>query len=95
MDTLPAYSSGILPLLEGGEGPYAQREFNKLASVLRVYASMLPQAATQAPKNPADGMIRLSRNPWRPVAGQTVDKLVYYDAAGGVWRYLSTDPTNT
>lgn len=92
---IPAYKQGILPLLPGGEGPFAQREFDKLETVLSSHTDMLPQAATKAPSVLADGMIRLARNPWRPVSGQTVDKWVYYDAAGGIWRYTDTDPTNT
>lgn len=72
-----------------------QNELQRIKSVLAAYSDRLPQATDKAPTAPSDGMIRLSRDPWRPVSGQTADAWVYYDAAGSVWRYLSTAPTNT
>jgi hypothetical protein len=57
--------------------------------------NQIPGARTAAPPNPQDGWTFLARDPWRPVAGQTVDAWVYYDAAGGVWRLQGTTPTNT
>jgi hypothetical protein len=54
-----------------------------------------PQVATVTPKVLVDGMQRLTRNGWHPVAGQTTDQWVYWDAKGVVWRLLSTSPTTT
>jgi hypothetical protein len=91
----PSYTTQALPVLEGGDGKYLQNELQRIKSVLDSYQDLLPQAASKAPLKPIDGMIRLSRDPWRPVTGTTVDALVYYDAAGAVWQLLGTPPTNT
>ena len=91
----PSYTPSSLPILPGGDGPYTQKELRRIGSTIDTIAQMLPQAATKAPTQLSDGMQRLARDPWRPVAGQTTDQWVYYDAAGGVWRLLSTAPTNT
>ena len=56
---------------------------------------MTPQAATTAPLNPLDGMKRLARSPWRPVAGQNTDAWVYYDGALQEWVYEGTAPVTT
>jgi hypothetical protein len=93
--TPPIYSPQVLPLLPGGEGPYTQAELRRLQTVLAAYQNLLPQASTQAPVNLVDGMIRLARSPWWPVAGQAADAWVYWDAAGVVWRYQATAPTTT
>jgi len=91
----PSYTPQALPLLDGGDGKYMQNELVRLQAVLRAYQNLLPQAASEAPKTLVDGMIRLSRDPWRPVSGQTTDQLVYWDAAGSLWRLLATAPTNS
>lgn len=91
----PVYTPAVLPILPGGEGPYTQAELRRLQTVLGAYLNLLPQAAIKAPVTLVDGMIRMARDPWWPVAGQTADKWVYFDAAGAVWRYLATDPTTT
>lgn len=93
--SLPSYSPQALPVIAGGEGRYAQNELQSIKDVLAAYSVCLPQAANKAPTAPSDGMIRLSRDPWRPVSGQTTDQWVYWDAAGSVWRLLATAPTNT
>jgi hypothetical protein len=91
----PTYTPQALPILDGGSGKYMQSELQSIKSVLDNYQAMLPQAAIKAPIKPVDGMIRLSRSPWWPVSGQTADAWVYWDAAGQVWLYTSTAPTNT
>ena len=92
---LTTYSSGFVPLLEGGESAFVKRELETLRAVLEDVLIMTPQSATKAPPRLKDGMRRLSRNPWRPVSGQTADAWVYWDAAGQLWRYESTAPTTT
>jgi hypothetical protein len=89
------YVRNPLPILVGGESAFYNNELQRISDTFKAYLEMLPQAATKAPDRLIDGMVRLSRDPWRPVASQTVDKWVYYDAAGGIWRYLATDPSNT
>lgn len=91
----PSYTPAALPLLDGGDSRYLQTELRDLKSVLDTYRLMLPQASVKPPKQLIDGMRRLSRNPWWPVSGQTVDAWVYWDAAGKVWRFDATAPTTT
>lgn len=67
----------------------------RLAEALQSTQRMTPQAATKAPNPPIDGMVRLARWPWWPVAGQTADAWVYYDGEGSVWRHIGTDPTSS
>lgn len=63
-------------------------EFRKVSVALAGLNRLVPQVATAAPKLPVDGMIRLSRSPWWPSAGQTADKWVYYDAPSLTWKLL-------
>jgi hypothetical protein len=91
----PRYVVGSAPALPGGDAVYLDSQLQAIANSLAGINLMTPQSATAAPKTLLDGMMRLSRNPWRPVAGQTTDQLVYWDAAGAVWRLLATAPTNT
>lgn len=83
------------PLIDGGDGAYLRTELQNVHAAIESTQLFTPCPAIKAPASPVDGMIRLARKPWRPVAGQTVDKWVYYDGVGAVWRYLGTDPTNT
>lgn len=89
------YTRGPQPLLPGGEDAYVQNELNTVSTAINTTAQFAVFSAKKAPPVPVDGMVRLSRDPWRPVSGQTTDQWVYYDAAGGVWRLLGTAPTNT
>lgn len=91
----PRYVVGSTPSLPGGDAVYLDSQLSAIANSLAGINLMTPQSATAAPKTLLDGMMRLSRNPWRPVSGQTVDQWVYWDAAGSVWRLTTTSPTNT
>lgn len=92
---LQPYTQGRPPITPGGDSIHTQNEMSKIATAINNAMLLIPQPAIAAPKNLADGMIRLSRQPWQPVAGTTTDAWVYYDASGGVWRLLSTAPTNS
>lgn len=94
-DALSSSRPAPLPLMPGGNGPYSQRELSRLQAMAENTLAMVPQAATQAPTAPLDGMKRLARSPWRPVSGQTVDSWVFYDAAAGKWVYEGTAPATT
>jgi hypothetical protein len=87
---------GSLPLL-GGEGAqvWANQRIVTLQNSVNSLIAMAVSNSKEAPKVPQDGQLLLSRNPWRPVAGQVADAWVYYDGAAGIWRFLATAPTNT
>lgn len=89
------YTKGLVPLLPGGSEMFLQNELTRLHAALDGILLMVPQSATEVPQKLMDGMSRLSRYPWRPVAGQLADAWVYWDGAGQLWRLLSTAPTNT
>lgn len=87
---------GAVPQI--GSAGAARWVLQRVTSLVQSVQSLINQsvgARDAPPQNPQDGWLFLSRAPWRPVAGQTTDEWVYYDAAGGVWRLLSTSPTNT
>lgn len=87
---------GILPLISGGAEAYQNREMDRMSTMMSLTLALTPQAATEPPPTPwLDGMKRLARAPWRPVAGQTQDAWVYWDAAGQEWLYEGTNPTST
>lgn len=67
---------------------YHAEEYRRIQRTLDVLVRMAPQAATKAPPVAEDGMQRLSRSPWWPVAGQVADAWVYYDAPLGSWQFL-------
>lgn len=85
----------LVPTIPGGAETYAQNEMQRIQTLAENVLQMTPQASTQAPPVFLDGMRRLARNPWHPVAGQTVDAWVYYDAAAGAWVYEGTAPVTT
>lgn len=89
------YTRGSSPILPGGDARHLDDELGHIQNSIDSLVRLCPQVATVVPKTLIDGMQRLSRRPWRPVAAQTVDAWVYYDAAGLCWRYLSTNPTTT
>jgi hypothetical protein len=91
----PYAVSALTPILAGGQDRYYGQQLSLISISISSLIALTPQAATAAPKTPIDGMVRLARDPWRPVAGQTTDQWVYYDAAGKVWRLQGTSPTNT
>lgn len=101
--TIPPKQSGLLPTLvqlpvptlPGGAAVYTQQQVVNLTAVINELLIMCPQSATRAPQRLKDGMKRLARNPWWPVAGQVKDEWVYWDAAGQVWRYFIAEPTTT
>lgn len=75
------------PTIPGGEQRFMQAELVKIAASITSIARLTPQPATEAPKAPVDGMIRLSRSPWRPVGG-TVDAWVFWDGPTSTWLLL-------
>jgi hypothetical protein len=85
----------IQPATQGGWNAFAQKQRDTIEAAINSILLMITQAATAAPKTLIDGMRRLARRPWWPVAGQAQDAWVYWDAAGQLWRFLSTNPTNT
>lgn len=91
----PLYTVAAPPSIPGGDAVYLAAQLGAIANSLSGIRAMTPQSATVAPKALLDGMVRLSRDPWRPVSGQTADAWVYWDAAGGIWRFQATAPTNT
>lgn len=91
----PLYTVAAPPSIPGGDAIYLASQLTAIANSLSGLRTLAAQSATVAPKVLLDGMIRLARNPWRPVAGQTADAWVYWDAAGSVWRFQATAPTNT
>ena len=68
--------------------PFLTDEFRQIGATLAGLVRIIPQPATAAPKNPVDCMVRMSRSPWRPLVGQTVDTWVYYDAPSATWKAL-------
>lgn len=80
------YTVSPPPSLPASLPNFANTEFRKLEQSLADLFDMTPQATNTVPPAPRDGMIRLAQAPWRPVAGQSANAWVYYDA--GVWRYL-------
>jgi len=93
--TIPAYAPTLVPVIPGGNEAFTLNELQNLGDTVAKLVLMCPQSATALPKKLKDGMIRLARDPWWPVSGQTADAWVYWDAAGQVWRLLSTAPTTT
>lgn len=89
------YVSNVNPILDGGQATFLLNELSRIQDVFKSTQEMIPQASTKAPTTPKDGMIRLARAPWRPVAGQNVDQWVFYDGASNQWTYLMNTPTNT
>ncbi len=91
LSTIPA---GYVPGTSGGFTTipalfqFLKGELQKIAISTSKTSLMTPQPAIKAPTEIADGMIRLSRSPWRPLSGQTVDTWVYYDAPSGSWKAL-------
>lgn len=81
-----AYTVSPLPSLPTSDRDYMNRELNNIAASIRALNMLVPQAASKAPSAPLDGTPRLSRAPWRPLAGQTEDQWVYYDAATDTWK---------
>lgn len=91
-----ALTAGAIPSLEGpGWARWVVQRIQSLIITGQVLINQIPGARTAAPPNPQDGWTFLARDPWWPVSGQTADAWVYYDAAGGVWRYQGTPPTPT
>lgn len=85
--SLPAgYAQRPQPILEGRDKQYLDQELTAVGVAIGSLLRMTPQPATVAPKAPADGMIRLSRSPWRPLSGQTVDAWVYFDGPTAAWK---------
>lgn len=73
-------------LLPGGDALYLQRELGNVETSINSVLLFLPQVATKEPLEVADGMVRLSRSPWRPVVGTLADAWVYYDAPTAAWK---------
>lgn len=90
-----AYPKGLLPIINADPAKFAQKQFDQLSNTISTALLMQQQSATAEPTTKLDGMPRLARAPWRPVAGQTQDAWVYWDAAGQVWRLQGTPPTST
>ena len=89
MQVYVAPTTPILPSTAGGDNSrFLLSELATLQAVLASTQNMVPQAAVQAPRMPVDGMQRLSRAPWRPLTGQTVDTWVYFDAPSNSWKAL-------
>lgn len=93
--TIASLGPAIVPLIEGGAAVAARSELAHLRTAIQTAVLLIPQTAVKAPTAPVDGMIRLSRAPWRPVSGQTTDQWVYFDGAGQIWRLLATAPIDT
>ena len=74
-----------VPILAGGDGQYLSNELDAIQASITTILIFSPCAATKPPTALGDGMVRLSRAPWRPLAGQTVDTWVYYDAPTATW----------
>lgn len=92
----PSPSQGAMPLLEGeGAQVWAFQRIKTLLNSVTALVACAVSNSLSAPKTPQDGQVLLARSPWRPVSGQTTDQWVYYDGAAGIWRLLSTSPTNT
>lgn len=87
--TVPTpYGTGPTPIDTTGYQNYVQKELEKIATSLSTICALLPQAATRAPTKPIENMQRFSKDPWRPVAGQTTDRWVTY--VNGAWVYLNS-----
>ncbi len=82
----PPYIPTPMPLLPSGLGPYAQREYEKIGRSLNALVLLTPQGANAEPKTLMDGMVRMSRAPWRPLVGQTDDAWVFYDGPSQTWK---------
>lgn len=88
-NSLPvAYTPASQPALSQGSARYLQQQLSAIASSITMLNLLTPQPATEAPKVLLDGMIRLSRSPWRPVSGATTDAWVYYDLPTTSWLLL-------
>lgn len=85
--TIPTpYVLGNLPARDDGWPLWTRQELGKVKETLDTLIILTPQAADRAPARLIEGMIRLAKAPWRPVAGQTTDQWVTY--VGGAWRYV-------
>lgn len=84
----PSYRMGIVPTNPDAHATFLAEELRKVETVLAAVVRMTPQTATKLPLVVADGMIRLARSPWWPVAGQNQDAWVHYDAVLGSWQYV-------
>jgi hypothetical protein len=82
------YTVGSPPILEGGDGAFTRRELTKLKTTLDSILLLMPQGANAAPRKLVDSMVRFSRQPWWPVAGQVADAWVFWDAVAGAWKYV-------
>lgn len=82
------YVQSLLPITPDGYQRYYQNEFGRVEVSTKSIYDMVPCPATAAPKVPRDGMVRLSRSPWRPVAGTTTDAWVFYDLPSASWKLL-------
>lgn len=92
----PAPAQGAMPILgDDGAQVWAHQRIKALLNSVTALVGCAVSNLMAAPKTPQDGQLVLSRAPWRPVAGQTADAWVYWDQAGGVWRFIATAPTNT
>lgn len=87
-DLPSSFTPGSPPVLPGGDKRYLQSQLDQIAASLNAVVLLTPQPATVAPKGPVDGMVRLSRSPWRPVSGTTTDAWVYWDAPSSSWLLL-------
>jgi formylmethanofuran dehydrogenase subunit C len=83
------YIPSPLPLMDGGLGPYAKREYDKIQQTLSTVLILLPQEANVVPTKLISGMVRFARDPWRPAAGQTDDAWVYYDGPTQTWKLVT------
>lgn len=89
-------TQGAMPILEGeGAQVWAAARIKSLLNSVSSLIACAVSNSKAAPKVPQDGQLLLARDPWRPVAGQVADAWVYYDGAAGIWRFLTTAPTNT
>jgi hypothetical protein len=81
------YQTRSPPSLPDPTNSYLTLELRSIQETLRGVLDMMPQDAIAAPAAPREGMMRLAKSPWRPVAGQTADKWVTY--VNGAWAYLA------
>ena len=71
---------------------FVQQELSRISASMANLVRMTPQVATKEPSVVNDGMIRLARSPWRPVAGTDTDAWVFWNAASGAWELFSSAP---
>lgn len=93
---MQTYQAPSVPIITANDnGRALNAELRTLQAVLASTQAMITQAATAAPSQPVDGMVRLARAPWRPVAGVTTDAWVYFDSPSNAWKLRDAAPTNT